>query len=67
MKLAKLSDEKLKYFKRKARGSGQYAHFYAHMLMCYETMFEAACDPNASTIEWKPEIKAAMEAAGLET
>lgn len=61
MRLAKMSDSKLEYFRKKARGRSKTAHVYGHMLMCYETLVENACDPNADTIEWKPEVKEAID------
>jgi|GEM_PF-6544000 len=37
-------------------------HKLTHLVFCYETIFNAACDPNASTCELKPEIQAAIDA-----
>lgn len=31
----------------------------------FETLVENVCDPNVSYLEWRPDIKAAMEAAGI--
>lgn len=38
---------------------------YERILFGYETMFEHACDSTLSYLDWKPEIKALMQAAEL--
>jgi hypothetical protein len=38
---------------------------WERVLMGYEVMLANACDPTASTLEWKPDIARALAAAGL--
>lgn len=42
---------------RNGVGSG-----WRRVVFGYRVMFENACDPNEPTLEWKPELKALMEA-----
>ncbi len=58
MKVAKMSETDLKELREIARGDN--GGLIAHLLCCYETMFDNACDENADTLEFKPEIKAAI-------
>lgn len=41
------------------------SHKWQRVLYAGQTAIENACDPTQSTLEWKPEIAAAMKAAGL--
>ena len=61
MKIAIMHEDDLKVLRLKAKYDGG-DHRLQHLLFCYETMFENACDPNSSTIEFKPEILRAMDA-----
>jgi hypothetical protein len=36
---------------------------WSRLLFAYETMYANACDPTVRHLEWKPEIKAALELA----
>lgn len=38
-------------------------HDWGRLLFAYETVYENACDPTLQHLEWKPEIKAALEIA----
>ncbi len=38
-------------------------HDWNRLLFAYETIYENACDPTVRHLEWKPEIKAALELA----
>lgn len=59
MKIAKMSDEDMKILWRKAKRDK--TKMLSHLLHCYETMFDNACDASADTLEFKPEILKAME------
>ncbi len=39
---------------------------WQRVLWAGKTAIDNACDPNASVLQFKPEIEAAMKAAGLE-
>lgn len=38
----------------------------ARIVFGYQMLVDNCCDPAAATIEWRPDIKAAMEKAGIE-
>ncbi len=65
MKIAKMSDDAMEVLRRKAKGHSRDAHIFAHIIACYEILIENACDEQSNVIEWKPEIRDAMEKAGL--
>jgi len=39
---------------------------WERVLIGYAVLVDNCCDPNADTLEWRPDIEAAMKAAGLE-
>lgn len=45
----------------------KHGHCWHSVVFGGQTAIQNACDPNASTLEWKPEIAAALEAAKVET
>lgn len=58
MKIAKMSEEDLEEVKK----LGKRNHIIQHLYWCYVTMFENACDPDSTAIEFKPEILRAIDA-----
>ena len=59
MKVRKMSEAEIKELRRRARRDR--TGLLGHLITCYETIFDNACDPNADTLEFKPEILEAME------
>ncbi len=60
MKMQKMSEAEIKELRKRAKRDK--TGLLSHLIWCYETVFDNACDPNAETLEFKPEILAAMEA-----
>lgn len=52
MKIAKMSYADLEEVRRRARRDK--TQILAHLVMCYETMFDNACDPTSEVLEFKP-------------
>jgi hypothetical protein len=49
MKIAVMHEDDLTILRKLARSN----HRVAHLLACYETMFEHACDPSSNVLEFK--------------
>ncbi len=62
MYIAVMQKDDLEFLHRHAKRMKN-GHILDHLLWCYDTMFEHACDANSSRIEFKPEILAAIKAA----
>ena len=60
MKMQKMSDADIKFLKKKARQIND-GYILEHLILAYQTIFDNACDENAETLEFKPEILEAMK------
>ena len=59
MKMRKMSERELTELRKMARRDK--TQMLGHLISCYETIFNNACDENSDVLEFKPEIKEAME------